>query len=213
VKAEAARAALPPVPPTPCKARALLAKVIGEHESFPPTRADLVRSKTWELEDEAAAEVYNEHVHYTATKLAGTAVNASFGIVNQILHEKDQLVGDVGALSDALSIAAETVQEAQAEVQALRDTVKDLKDKEKRRIKYYNENILDCVNALRNNIEVDSTDITSAAVAGLQEVFDDACAAITEIHRVSLDTFKEKLAEYVQDATQPEARKRKGSSP
>jgi hypothetical protein len=119
----------------------------------------------------------------------------------------------VGALSDALSIAAETVQEAQAEVQALRDTVKDLKDKEKRRIKYYNENILDCVNALRNNIEVDSTDITSAAVAGLQEVFDDACAAITEIHRVSLDTFKEKLAEYVQDATQPEARKRKGSSP
>ena len=46
-----------------------------------------MRSKTWELEDEAAAEVYNEHVHYTATKLAGTAVNASFGIVNQVLHE------------------------------------------------------------------------------------------------------------------------------
>jgi hypothetical protein len=28
---------------------------------------------------------------------------------------------------------------------------------------------------------------------------------------VSLDTFKEKLAEYVKDATQPEGRKRKAS--
>ena len=142
MKAEAARAARHLCRQHRARRVRCSPRVIGEHESFPPTRADLVRSKTWELEDAAAAEVYNEHVHYTATKLAGTAVNASFGIVNQVLHEKDQLVGDVGALSDALSIAAETVQEAQAEVQALRDTVKDLKDKEKRRIKYYNENIL-----------------------------------------------------------------------
>ena len=103
--------------------------------------------------------------------------------------------------------------EAQAEVQALRATVTDLKEKEQRRIKYYNENIVLAVNALRNDVENDSVEVTRTAVAGLNEVFDDACEAINEIHRVSIDTFKEKLAEYIKDSTQSGARKRKGSSP
>ena len=103
--------------------------------------------------------------------------------------------------------------EVQAEVQALRATVTDLKEKEQRRVKYYNENIVLAVNALRNDVENDSVEVTRTAVAGLNEVFDDACEAINEIHRVSIDTFKEKLADYIKDSTQSGAHKRKGSSP
>ena len=44
VKSEVARAAQP-VPPTPSKARALIARVIDKQETFPHTRADLVRSE------------------------------------------------------------------------------------------------------------------------------------------------------------------------